>query len=323
MEVKMKLSKLLSFILLLVLLTENCFSQDTNIVKYLPLKVGNVWVYNWLYYGNPVSGGIAHFKINHDTVINAHKYFVVTFPTISQSLLRVDSLNGNIYYYGGGCVYHPGETLIDSLKSKKLDTVNFCNSVKRYCQDTGNVILFGNQYQRKVFWPYMILSAINRSYAKNIGIYFTEEGDYFVTRYSLKGCVLNGVVYGDTSMPVGIIFISSETPKEFILYQNYPNPFNSTTKIKFDIPQSVILRSGATKNPFITLKIFDVLLKIFDVLGNEITTLVNENLNPGSYEVEWDGTNYPSGIYYYRIAIHSDKPVAGDYIETKKLVLIK
>jgi hypothetical protein len=88
-------------------------------------------------------------------------------------------------------------------------------------------------------------------------------------------------------------------PKEFKLHQNYPNPFNPKTIIGFQLPI----------NNYVTLK-------IYDVLGREVATLVNETLKPGTYETEFDGSNYPSGVYYYRIT-------AGDFTETKKMVLIK
>lgn len=97
----------------------------------------------------------------------------------------------------------------------------------------------------------------------------------------------------------GIEPISNETPNSFKLHQNYPNPFNPISKIKYQIA-----------------KINDVKLTVFDALGREITTLVNEELKPGTYEIEFDGSNYPSGIYLYRLT-------AGDYAETKKMVLLK
>ena len=59
-----------------------------------------------------------------------------------------------------------------------------------------------------------------------------------------------------------------------------------------------------------------VSLKVYDILGNEVATLVNENKNPGNYSVEFDGANFPSGIYYYKL-------VAGDFSETKRMVLVK
>ena len=103
---------------------------------------------------------------------------------------------------------------------------------------------------------------------------------------------------------IGIKNIGSEIPKRFNLEQNYPNPFNPTTKIKFDIPSDV------------KRKTLNVKLTIYDVLGREIQTLVNEKLQPGSYEVTFDGSNLSSGIYFYQLK-------AGNNIETIKMLLIK
>jgi photosystem II stability/assembly factor-like uncharacterized protein len=102
---------------------------------------------------------------------------------------------------------------------------------------------------------------------------------------------------------IGIKQISNIIPNCFSLSQNYPNPFNPTTKIKFSIPPSRGAR-GVTN------------LTIYDVLGREIAALVNEQLSPGSYEAEWDGSNYPSGVYFYKLT-------TADYTETKKMILLK
>jgi len=83
------------------------------------------------------------------------------------------------------------------------------------------------------------------------------------------------------------------------LYQNYPNPFNPSTKIKFQIPE----------NSFVTLK-------VYDVLGNEVATLVNQEKPIGSCNVEFDASSLPSGIYLYQLQ-------AGNYFETKKMILLK
>jgi hypothetical protein len=108
---------------------------------------------------------------------------------------------------------------------------------------------------------------------------------------------------------IGIKNLSSEVPTKFNLEQNYPNPFNPTTKIKFDIPSHLSFPNASIGNPFVSLK-------IYDVLGREIQTLVNEKLQPGSYEVTFNGSNLSSGIYFYQLK-------AGEYIENKKMVLIK
>ena len=93
--------------------------------------------------------------------------------------------------------------------------------------------------------------------------------------------------------------IKNITIKDFKLHQNLPNPFNPLTNIRFDIPKSNHVK-----------------IIIYNALGKEIATLVNEKLSAGSYETDWDGTGYPSGVYFYRIQ-------AGDFIETKSMVLVK
>jgi hypothetical protein len=91
----------------------------------------------------------------------------------------------------------------------------------------------------------------------------------------------------------------SLTANNFTLYQNYPNPFNPTTTIKYQIPES----------RFVTLK-------IYNLLGEELLTLLSEEIPIGSYEVKFDGTSLPSGAYFYRLQ-------AGDFLETKMMVLMK
>ena len=93
-------------------------------------------------------------------------------------------------------------------------------------------------------------------------------------------------------------------PDKFSLYQNYPNPFNPVTTIKFNIPSDI---KG---------QISEVKLIIYNILGKEIAQLVNDKLQPGTYEVTFDGSNLPSGVYFYKIT-------AGNYIDTKKMLLIK
>ncbi|MCW8960934.1 MAG: T9SS type A sorting domain-containing protein, partial [Ignavibacteriaceae bacterium] len=97
---------------------------------------------------------------------------------------------------------------------------------------------------------------------------------------------------------------------DFVLYQNYPNPFNPTTKIKFTLSTSLSLRKRVSEGRV------RATLKVYDILGNEVTTLVNEEKAAGEYEVEFDGGWLPSGIYFYKLQ-------AGDFRETKKMVLIK
>ena len=110
----------------------------------------------------------------------------------------------------------------------------------------------------------------------------------------------------DTTFYTGINHVSSKTPKGFKLYQNYPNPFNPLTKIRFELPKSSFVK-----------------LIVYNILGKEIGTLVNEKLKAGSYEVSWDGSRLPSGIYFYRLMTMPDGRKAEDYSETKRMILIK
>ncbi|NNG27096.1 MAG: T9SS type A sorting domain-containing protein, partial [Ignavibacteriaceae bacterium] len=88
-------------------------------------------------------------------------------------------------------------------------------------------------------------------------------------------------------------------PSDFNLFQNYPNPFNPTTTIKFSIPVEGF-----------------VSLNVFNALGEEVSTLVSESLNTGTYKYDWNAGNLPSGIYYYSLT-------ADNFKATKKLILLK
>ena len=99
-------------------------------------------------------------------------------------------------------------------------------------------------------------------------------------------------------------------PEEYSLEQNYPNPFNPATKIEYRI--SVAAPSLVEGQ--------QVTLTVYDILGREVAQLVNQRQKPGIYEVVWDpsadGLHLSNGVYFYRI-------VAGNFIQTKKMILIK
>ena len=101
------------------------------------------------------------------------------------------------------------------------------------------------------------------------------------------------------SQSIGINKLGTTLPVEFSLSQNYPNPFNPSTNIRFDIP-----KSGLT------------VLKVYDVLGKEVASLVNEKLSAGSYEIDWNASNFSSGVYFYQLQ-------SGDFVKTKKMLFVK
>ena len=104
-------------------------------------------------------------------------------------------------------------------------------------------------------------------------------------------------------------------PDEITLSQNYPNPFNPSTKISFTISQSP-LPGGDGRGGLVTLK-------VYDVLGNEVAILVNEEKPAGVYEVEWNASNVPSGVYFYQLKIYPANGGAEGFVETKKMLLLK
>ncbi|MEP0862405.1 MAG: T9SS type A sorting domain-containing protein [Ignavibacterium sp.] len=120
---------------------------------------------------------------------------------------------------------------------------------------------------------------------------------------TLKGCVIDGKAYGDTTI-LDVDNLISEIPGEFKLFQNYPNPFNPVTKIKFTIPETVGTKLDLS------------VLKVYDILGNEVATLVNEYKPAGNYEVEFNAGNLPSGVYIYKLT-------AGSFVSSKKMMVIK
>jgi photosystem II stability/assembly factor-like uncharacterized protein len=125
---------------------------------------------------------------------------------------------------------------------------------------------------------------------------------YFMNDNTGFACGDNGVVLKTTDgggPPFGITPINSEVPKNYVLYQNYPNPFNPDTKIKFSV-----------------LKTDDTKLIIYNELGQMIRTLIHTRLSPGIYEVIFDASSLPSGVYFYRLENLN-------YHESKKMVLIR
>ena len=104
----------------------------------------------------------------------------------------------------------------------------------------------------------------------------------------------------DGGLFVGIGPLGNSLPDEFSLSQNYPNPFNGQTQIGFNVPPGARF----------------VKLSIFDVMGHEIANLVNEKLNPGTYQIDWNAGNLSSGSYFCRLT-------SGDFTHTKKMILTK
>ncbi len=139
------------------------------------------------------------------------------------------------------------------------------------------------------------LSLSENSPAVNTGssIYYSELDITGNTRDSQPD--IGAYEYRDTVNDAG----GNQIAEDFYLSQNYPNPFNPATKMKYQVSRSEL-----------------VSLKVYDILGREVATLVNEEKPVGSFVVEFNASNLPSGIYFYTLK-------AGDFVKTKKMILLK
>ncbi len=309
--------------IILLIISAACFLFQSNVVrsawdgetaKYFPLQVGNKWVYRGTASGYTAYGrSYQVYTITGTKDTLGHRYYEVSVSlhmisgTLSSGVMqfdryiRIDSSSMNIYKLQSYCSRN--EWVIDSLKAKKNDTLKICpfefytaNSV---CADTSNYTLFGTSYPSKNYAEFFG-PGYGTIYVKGIGIVFSSYGYQMNQSYdTLRGCIINGVTYGDTSILVGINQLSTEIPENFSLSQNYPNPFNPVTHFGFRVAEYGLVK-----------------LTVYDALGKEVQVLVNEQLQPGSYEADWDASTCPSGVYYYRLE-------SGIFSETRKMIYLK
>jgi hypothetical protein len=249
------------------------------------------------------------------------------------------------FYDGVDCYFESNRTgdwnvyqiwLNYSTGSKTLYSVITNNDFDDYCYTGGNVPL-GDLNEVHDFYGYLRKSAFNKkaviretkfsmngdSLIFNLGTDTSFQSKIIKNSYLFSGCVRCWIIFNKDSLSAGIqsgIYGTHYTgcamnirntgiiPEKFSLFQNYPNPFNPTTKIRFSI--APLMRGvGEARGVFTSLK-------VFDLLGKEIQTLVNEQLAPGTYEVTFDGSNYSSGIYFYKLQTEG-------FINTKRMILLK
>ena len=148
-----------------------------------------------------------------------------------------------------------------------------------------------------------------RSFAASVGVEpVDEESPGIVDRLAVDGSVFGVGVYRRPISQLSAVEErhTSELPSLFQLEQNYPNPFNPTTTIRYSI----------TKSQRVTLT-------VFDVLGKEVETLVDGEREAGTFKITWDATNYPSGVYFYRLSVRTPSGQTDGFVDTKKLVLLR
>jgi len=162
---------------------------------------------------------------------------------------------------------------------------------------TWNKVTYGVRYNFELARDVMFTDIlITKSDIVNTFIHIDslEYGRDYFWRIRTLNSFLNEFIWSDTYKISTINF-----PNEYSLMQNYPNPFNPITTIQFQLPSAG-----------------NVTLKVFDVLGSEVSTLVNEYREAGSYDVEFNASSLSSGVYYYQL-------ISGSFIQTHKMMLLK
>jgi hypothetical protein len=151
-----------------------------------------------------------------------------------------------------------------------------------------------------VSYPITITPSIDKSTSYKLEITMMENDKPVKKEYDLSKS--EDIVIDKSEIVSAKIMVTSdkpaEVPKVYALYQNYPNPFNPTTRIKYDLPTTS-----------------KVVLKVYNILGQEVT-LIDEVQDAGFKSIELNGTNMPSGVYFYRLHV-------GDFVAIKKLLLVK
>ena len=173
---------------------------------------------------------------------------------------------------------------LNTLRGKRINCLSFNNSILYAGTDSGVYLSTNNGN-----------SWINRSQGFVKNVLSLAFSDYYVFAES----IIDGIYRRSIADIVDVHNISSQVPENFSLSQNYPNPYNPSTKINFSLPLKTYVK-----------------LKVYNSIGKEVASLVNENLNAGTYQYEFNAENLSSGIYYYTLETES-------FSETKRMVLIK
>jgi photosystem II stability/assembly factor-like uncharacterized protein len=268
--------------------------------------------------------------INETTGFAGGTFWTMSYNLYSPIIFKTSSAGSNwdIKYSGSVRMDYIAVYSVsfgNSLSGMAVEYASYTDSTK-ILKTTNSGDNWTSNYLTGVFNSVKCIGAVNAWLCGNNGVihYTSNGGTGWVTQNSGSSVNLRDVFFinqttGWAAGNSGTILktinggitsiknISCNLPKNFSLSQNFPNPFNPATNIKFQIA-----------------KLGEVKLLIFDVLGREIATLINEQLQPGTYETEWDASNLASGIYFYKLVVSdASTPLSITYSETRKMVLVK
>lgn len=286
--------KKLSFLLLFLSFSTLSFAQFDYV---LPVKPGNVWVYKWYdrWFGDL---GIYRLKATDSVQIVNNKTYhqVITLGNGNKTKHFIRKSEDNGYY---------------SLESK--DEKLFFNSSssigeKWYWGDsTGWSVLTYDIFNSEVFGQEILVFQIiydggvislTNFYCEKFGLLATNMSESTEST-RLMGCIIDGVVYGDTTSTLVDVEPDQLKPNSIVLGQNYPNPFNPSTTIPFRLNQS-----GRVK------------MTVYDISGREIRVLKNGFMESGDHQVTFQADEFPSGLYLVRLE-------AEGQVLSKKMMLLK
>ncbi|MBK8983392.1 MAG: T9SS type A sorting domain-containing protein [Ignavibacteria bacterium] len=190
-----------------------------------------------------------------------------------------------------------GEVSGIAFQYGRASTTTYVSGYERFPGNSGGVKISNDGVNFSDYSTGISLADKLKISALNYSVTVDRELDYLYAGTFLN--TQSGAKVYSRQISVGINQISSEIPDKFLLEQNYPNPFNPETNINFTIKEKSLVK-----------------ITVFDALGKELDQLVNEKLNPGTYQTNFNGSGYNSGIYFYSLT--TDK-----YTETKKMILLK
>ncbi|MGA9364302.1 MAG: T9SS type A sorting domain-containing protein [Bacteroidota bacterium] len=314
----MRTAKIFLLLISITTVYTTSFAQTDSLGwSYFPFKTGDMWEY--LVYDGIRVDTAQNFNTKDSVSVDGKIHLTQQFRFIkpvtvgSFSEYTLDTLTAEVIGPSGelGCVSvyrfnaQPGDQWV--MKAYKSGGYEMARVKEIY-----EGVLFGANTTFMQIRYYLAqdssdtigLSRYGDILAKGFGLVqrFATEGGFL---YSLKGAVVNGVLYGDTTYLVTSVDGNYERsiPRGFELHQNYPNPFNPSTQIKYALPS----RSK-------------VVLKIFDVLGREIRTLVEDVQEAGSYTVSFDARGLASGVCFYRLQATGG---GQQFVGIKKLLLLR
>jgi hypothetical protein len=250
----------------------------------------------FLYVSNFTAGGTI-YKIN---TVNNQFWTYATVPRTPNGIYVDYKRNRLLVVAWGAGATIMSVSLTDSTNVSTLVTTPYGNldgiSLDR------NDHVYCSSYNSNVVFRYDINFAFPPTVIANAVQGLSSPADIYVNRITdtlaVPNAGANTVLFFPLTVPTGIQNTGS-IAEDYRLSQNYPNPFNPATTISFDVKDKGM-----------------VTLKVFDILGNEVAILVNDELNSGSYNMNFDASSFTSGVYFYELQ-------SGPFRDVKKMLLVK